>query len=98
NVALSVRREVHMSENTTTTTIIPVPRGGAVSVRPATAGDLAFIDGLQKVHAHGVGWMPTKQLEGKIKAGQVVVVLASRPWSSSSSEADMGETPMLPRA
>ena len=35
--------------------------------------DLAFVDRLQKMHAKQVGWMPTKQLEGKIAAGQVLV-------------------------
>jgi hypothetical protein len=35
--------------------------------------DLAFIDALQKKHTNMVGWMPTKQLEGKIKLGHVIV-------------------------
>jgi hypothetical protein len=44
-----------------------------VLVRPATMGDLPFVDRLQKLHARMVGWMPTKQLEGKIEHGQVVI-------------------------
>src|SRR6476659_7994835 len=53
-------------------TRLPPPRE-PVSIRPATADDLPFIDALQKRHAKQVGWMPRQQLEGKIAAGQVVV-------------------------
>jgi hypothetical protein len=49
-----------------------VPRA-AVSVRAATMGDLPFIDRLQKLHTKQVGWMPTKQLVGKIRLGHVLV-------------------------
>jgi hypothetical protein len=52
--------------------IIPTPRC-AVSVRPGTVADIPFIDQLQKMHSHMVGWMPTKQIEGKIAAGHVIV-------------------------
>ena len=52
--------------------IIPIPKI-PISVRPATMDDLPFIDQLQKKHTKQVGWMPTKQLEGKIKAGHVLV-------------------------
>src|SRR5688572_33420086 len=58
--------------------VIPIPRG-PVTVRPAVAGDLPFIDSLQKRSTHAVGWMPTKQLEGKIAAGHVLVAWASSP-------------------
>jgi hypothetical protein len=51
---------------------LPPPRV-PVSVRPGTMGDLPFIDALQKQQTHAVGWMPTKQLEGKIAAGHVLV-------------------------
>jgi len=37
--------------------------------------DLPFIDRLQKMHSKMVGWMPTKQLEGKIGAGNVIVAV-----------------------
>jgi hypothetical protein len=57
-----------MSDNA----IIPLPSAG-VSVRPATPGDLAFIDALQKRHSHMVGFMQTSALAGKIAAGHVVV-------------------------
>ena len=52
--------------------IVPVPRF-AVSVRPATAGDLPFIDALQRKQTKHVGFMPRAQLEGKVAAGQVLV-------------------------
>ena len=35
--------------------------------------DLPFIDGLQKKHTKQVGFMPTKALEGKVRAGHVLV-------------------------
>ena len=52
--------------------IIPIPRC-PINIRPATMDDLPFMDQLQKIHTKQVGWMPTKQFEGKIKAGQVIV-------------------------
>jgi hypothetical protein len=51
---------------------VPTPRA-AIAIRPAVAGDLAFIDGLQKKHNRMVGWMPTGTLEGKIRAGHVLI-------------------------
>jgi GNAT superfamily N-acetyltransferase len=52
--------------------IVPIPRT-PITIRPAVPGDLAFIDGLQKLHTRQVGWMPTKQLESKIANGHVIV-------------------------
>lgn len=52
--------------------IIPVSRC-TVSVRPATMEDVPFIDQLQKMHSHMVGWFPGKQIEGKIKLGHVII-------------------------
>ena len=52
--------------------IIPIART-PITIRPATMDDLPFIDSLQKQHTKMVGWMPTKQLEGKIGAGHVLV-------------------------
>jgi hypothetical protein len=52
--------------------ISPNPRC-PIGVRPATVKDIPFIDRLQKMHGHMVGWMPAKQLEGKIAAGHIVV-------------------------
>src|SRR5882724_4712077 len=52
--------------------VLPAPRA-SVSVRPAVMSDLPFLDSLQKLHTKQVGWMPTKQFEGKIKAGHVLI-------------------------
>ena len=53
---------------------MPLPEARTkITIRPGVMGDIAFIDRLQKMHSKMVGWMPTKQLEGKIGAGQVVV-------------------------
>src|SRR5688500_11199126 len=52
--------------------IIPVPKI-PVSVRPATLDDFAFIDRLQTKHSKQLGYMPRAQMEGKIKAGHVMV-------------------------
>src|SRR5436305_12908050 len=56
-----------------------------IRVRVATASDLPFVDSLQKLHGRMVGWMPTKQLEGKIGAGHVLI----------AEESGMGLQPML---
>src|SRR5688572_21634434 len=44
-----------------------------MSVRPATLADVPFIDALQKKHTKMVGWMPTRQIEGKISARHVII-------------------------
>jgi len=51
----------------------PVPRCG-VSVREAVADlDLGFIDQLQKMHSHMVGFLPYKAIVKRIKDGHVVI-------------------------
>jgi hypothetical protein len=52
--------------------IIPIPRC-EVSIRPAVAGDYAFVDRLQDMHTKGLGYMPKQQLEEKIAAGHVLI-------------------------
>lgn len=52
--------------------IVPVPRC-TVNVRPAREGDIAFIDALQKMHSHMVGWFPRKQIEANIESGHVLL-------------------------
>ncbi len=61
--------------------------------------DLAFIDGLQKQHTQMVGWMPTKQLEGKIGAGHVLVAeeVGSRQKAEGREE-DASHCSALPTA
>src|SRR3954447_25447 len=56
---------------------LPLPRL-AINVRPATLDDLPFMDSLQKLHTKQVGWMPTAQFEGKIKAGHVLIAEEAR--------------------
>jgi hypothetical protein len=51
---------------------LPLPRV-AINIRPGTMDDLPFIDALQKKHTKQVGFMPTKQFEGKVKAGHVLI-------------------------
>jgi hypothetical protein len=65
--------------------IVPVPRC-PVSVRIATVKDVPFIDQLQKMHGHMVSWMPTKQVEGKIAVGHVIVAWAPRPRSAKPGQ------------
>jgi hypothetical protein len=72
------------------TAIIPVPRS-AIAIRAATSADVGFIDGLQKLHGKMVGWFPTKQIEGKINAGHVLIAVGARP--ASPSEGDAGVAP-----
>jgi hypothetical protein len=58
--------------------MVPAPRC-PVCVRVATPADVPFIDRLQKMHTHMVGWMPGKQIEGKIALGQVLIAEAPSP-------------------
>jgi hypothetical protein len=51
---------------------LPLPDVPCV-IRPGTNEDIPFIDALQKRHTKQVGWMPTKQFEGKIAAGHVLI-------------------------
>src|SRR6476620_9362239 len=74
------------------TAIIPIPRS-PVTVRPATAADLPFIDSLQKRHAKQVGWMPTRALEQKIGAGEVLVAEMRNDECRMQNEEEAGNEP-----
>ncbi len=50
----------------------PEPRC-AISIRQAVPDDLPFLDSLQKMHSHMVGWFPKKQMESYIEGGNVLV-------------------------
>jgi hypothetical protein len=52
---------------------LPGPRHGAIAIRAAVPGELAFIDALQKKHSKMVGFMPRMQLENNIKNGPVLI-------------------------
>ena len=56
---------------------LPAPRI-PVSIRPGTMNDLPFIDSLQKKHTKQVGWFSTKTIEGKIRAGHVLIAEEGR--------------------
>jgi hypothetical protein len=51
---------------------IPLPSVN-ITIRPGVMSDVPFLDSLQKLHTKQVGWMPTKQFEGKIAAGHVLI-------------------------
>jgi ribosomal protein S18 acetylase RimI-like enzyme len=44
-----------------------------VSIRVATMADLPFLDAMQKQHGRALGYFPTKQFEGYIEMGAVLV-------------------------
>jgi hypothetical protein len=63
-------------EETAITVAVPLPSPRCdVNVRLAAPGteDLAFIDALQKMHSHMVGFMPKKQLEKYVADGHVLI-------------------------
>src|SRR5688500_2277670 len=60
-----------MSELAIISSALPVR--GDVSIRPATLADVPFMDGLQKQHSKQLGYFPTKQFEGYIAQGAVLI-------------------------
>jgi len=68
---------------------LPLPRVN-VTIRPGVPDDVPFLDSLQKKTTKQVGWMPTKQFEGKITAGHVLVAEqagVSSQWSEKTENA-----------
>jgi hypothetical protein len=66
----------------------------SVSVRSATAADLTFIDALQKMHTHMVGFFPRKQMESYVEGGHVLIaeeigIKASRQHGIKGSDPTM---------
>jgi hypothetical protein len=55
-----------------------------ISIRPATLGDVPFIDRLQKQQSRQVGFFPTRAIEGKIDLGHVLIATAGGSQSSGS--------------
>ena len=51
---------------------IPIPQCD-LSIRPATLGDVPFMDALQKANTRALGWFPTKQFEGYIAMNAVLI-------------------------
>ena len=59
---------------TTNNKMVPLPAdAGGVDLRPATRGDIAFIDALQKKASKSLGFMTRETLEGKVRLGEVLV-------------------------
>ncbi len=58
---------------TTTAIIARTP----IAIRTATMADLPFMDGLQKKHNKALGYFPTKQFEGYVATGGVLVAEAT---------------------
>lgn len=56
-----------------TSAIVPSPRIAGVSVRTATMDDAGFIEQLQKMHTHMVGWFPRAQMQKYIGGEHVVL-------------------------
>jgi hypothetical protein len=55
--------------------IVPTPRC-TLNVRAAVEGDLPFIDQLQKMHSHMVGFLPIKAIAKRIADGDVLIAEA----------------------
>ena len=69
--------------------IIPTSRC-PIATRLATMDDLPFLDGLQKQHSRALGYFPTKQFEGYIEMGGVLIASLSAEYSVPSTEERVG--------
>lgn len=58
--------------------VLPPPRV-AMRVRVATVEDQPWIDALQKMHTHMVGWFPTKQMRAYIEGEHVLIAEREEP-------------------
>ncbi len=76
----------------TPATIVPAPLH-PIAIRVATMADLPFMDALQKANSKALGYFPTKQFEGYIEMGGVLVAWASSPCSSGEMQ-DTGRMPV----
>src|SRR4051794_5176801 len=74
--------------------IVPIPPV-PVSVREATLADVPFIDALQKLHHKQLGFMRTSWIEGKIKAGQILIAEESGVRNQGSADAE-GSSSLTP--
>src|SRR5688500_16659384 len=64
-----------------TTMIAVVPRV-SLSIRAATRADVPFMDRLQKQHGKALGYFPTKQFEGYVDSGGVLIAEEPSPLPS----------------
>jgi len=76
--------------------LLPVRPRVEISIRLGTMADVAFMDALQRKTTRQVGWMPTKQFEGKVNAGQVLVAEGnSGQLAVDSGQFNAGESGQL---
>src|SRR5688572_3168012 len=77
--------------------VAPVPRC-TMTVRAAVAADVPFIDQLQKMHSHMVGWFPTKQIEKNVEGGHILIAEENNGGTGVSPvrAPRTGGTPMPP--
>lgn len=61
---------------------LPPPRC-PVKIRVAREQDLPFIDALQKMHTHMVGWFPHQQMAAYVSGGHVLI---AESWNEQKSE------------
>ena len=66
--------------------IVPIARR-PISIRTATMDDLPFLDALQKKHSKALGYFPTKQFEGYIEGGHVLIAEEGEPQRHRGTEA-----------
>jgi hypothetical protein len=79
---------------TTSSGLLTVSARRAVSVRVATMADLPFLDAMQKQHGKALGYFPTKQFEGYIAMGGVLVAEeACGSVGVSACRSDHSDTP-----
>ena len=75
---------IHRPPPETNAITLPEPRvPGGISIREAELKDVPFIDQLQRKHARMVGWFPTKQIEGNIAKGKILIAHAPAPGGES---------------
>src|SRR5262245_9223224 len=64
--------------------VVPVPRV-AIEIRVATLADVPFMDGLQKKYGKALGYFPTKQFEGYVGSGGVLIAEEKRTADDADS-------------
>ena len=64
---------------------IPVVPRVPIATRVATMADIPFMDALQKKHSKQLGYFPTKQFEGYVEGGHVLVACRGEPCVRPSS-------------
>src|SRR5688572_20799443 len=85
-------RAIRVNPCSSVVPIVPVPRS-ELSIRVATLADLPFMDGLQKQFGRALGYFPTKQFEGYIEMGAVLVAVGATLVSpGTEGEASLAPT------